>query len=190
MCFKALKIIYTWFFFVYAFAYMNSKVQIVIINCIHIQISSALSYYQNGFKNESKSPNKNLNFPHLAKDTLWNVEEMCVLYLRFHSLNSAHMPTSTPDLHVLALSILEKLCGLERNYLVIFEAKSTDLQWGLPPHALFLVWRVHELVELRKANSILYTTAFIQLVCSSSKCVTHDKEVTFKRSLAIFNNDS
>lgn len=144
----------------------------MIINCIHIQISSALSYYQNGFKNQSKSPNKNPNFPRLAKDMLWNVEEMCVLYLCFHSLNSAHMPASTSDLHMLALSTLEKLCGLEKNYLVIFEAESTDLQWGLPPHALFLVWSVHELVELRKANSILYMTEFIQHVCSSSKCVT------------------
>lgn len=147
-----------------------------------MQISCASSYYQNDVRNQSKSSNKNPNFLHLAKDTLWNVEETCVLYLCFHSL-SAHMPTGTLDLHMLEYS--GKVMWPGKEYLFIFEAKSTELQWSLPPHALFLVWRVYELVELRKANSILYMTEFIQQVCSSSKCVTYDKEVTFKRNLAV-----
>lgn len=88
---------YSWYFdscitvCVYAFAYINSKVQIMISNCICIQISCASSYYQNDFKKWSKkSPNQNPNFPHLAKGMPWNIEGRCVLCLHFHSLRNAH----------------------------------------------------------------------------------------------------
>lgn len=111
---------------------------------------------------------------------------MCYIYASI--LSTVH--TCPVPQTLICFSTVGKSCGLERNYLFIFEAKPTELQWGLPPHALFLVCSVRELVELRKANSVLYTTEFIQHVCSSSKCVTYDKEVTFKRNLPIFNNDS